>query len=121
VQDRDGCVCQACGVNAREAQKWWSRIRRARKALKLNRDAGSGVRDNVMEEALSRLGWPVMKQEFWEADHIIARAEGGPDHPDNLRTLCVPCHKARTAEQRRQWAEQKRAEQATLFTAMEPG
>lgn len=41
-----------------------------------------------------------------EVDHIEA-AKGAHSkhacvhHLDNLRTLCVPCHKARTAEQRR--------------------
>lgn len=41
-----------------------------------------------------------------EVDHIKA-ARGAHSkhacvhHLDNLRTLCVPCHKARTAEQRR--------------------
>lgn len=25
-------------------------------------------------------------------DHIVARSQGGPDHPDNLWTLCSRCH-----------------------------
>jgi 5-methylcytosine-specific restriction endonuclease McrA len=27
-----------------------------------------------------------------EAAHIVARAEGGSDEPDNLRALCIACH-----------------------------
>lgn len=32
-------------------------------------------------------------------DHIIPLGKGGPDTDDNIRCLCAPCHKARTAEQ----------------------
>jgi hypothetical protein len=32
----------------------------------------------------------------WELDHIVARAIGGSDEPDNLAILCVPCHRAKT-------------------------
>lgn len=31
-----------------------------------------------------------------ECDHVRPRAAGGSDHPDNLQTLCVPCHIAKT-------------------------
>jgi 5-methylcytosine-specific restriction endonuclease McrA len=33
--------------------------------------------------------------------HIIPRAEGGPDAPENLETLCVSCHGRETAAERR--------------------
>jgi 5-methylcytosine-specific restriction endonuclease McrA len=29
-------------------------------------------------------------------DHIVAKAAGGNDHPSNLRSLCEPCHNAKT-------------------------
>jgi len=32
-----------------------------------------------------------------EADHIIEVAHGGSDDLDNLRTVCKPCHRRRTA------------------------
>ena len=34
--------------------------------------------------------------ENWDADHIIPVVEGGPTTPENLRTLCKPCHKRET-------------------------
>lgn len=34
----------------------------------------------------------------WEADHILEWAEGGKTELENLQTLCVPCHKRKTAE-----------------------
>ena len=33
---------------------------------------------------------------YWQADHIIARIEGGPDELDNMQTLCIPCHEEDT-------------------------
>lgn len=30
-------------------------------------------------------------------DHQVPRSKGGPDHPENLRTLCRACHEARHA------------------------
>lgn len=46
--------------------------------------------------------------EYYEVDHIVAVAEGGTDHPDNLRLLCSDCHKQVTREQRARWAAEKR-------------
>lgn len=31
----------------------------------------------------------------FEVDHIVRYRDGGPNTPDNLQTLCVPCHKAK--------------------------
>jgi len=45
----------------------------------------------------------------WECDHIEAKADGGPDHPDNLRLLCIRCHKERTKVQARDRAAARRA------------
>lgn len=32
-----------------------------------------------------------------EVDHIINTAQGGTDDDQNLQSLCIPCHKAKTA------------------------
>lgn len=35
----------------------------------------------------------------WEADHILPVVEGGGECDlSNLRTLCLPCHRAETAK-----------------------
>ncbi|MCP1652694.1 HNH endonuclease [Pseudomonas nitroreducens] len=34
------------------------------------------------------------------ADHVIPKAEGGTDDPDNLQAICAECHKAKTAAER---------------------
>lgn len=35
---------------------------------------------------------------FTEVHHIVPRERGGSDHPSNLKTLCVVCHRAHTNE-----------------------
>ena len=37
-------------------------------------------------------------------DHIIAKAKGGSDEMDNLRTLCERCHNRKTAREDRRYA-----------------
>lgn len=36
-----------------------------------------------------------------QVDHRIPVSEGGTDHPDNLQSLCIPCHKTKTAAEAR--------------------
>jgi 5-methylcytosine-specific restriction enzyme A len=33
-------------------------------------------------------------------DHVIPKAQGGTDNPDNLQTLCDACHASKTAKER---------------------
>jgi 5-methylcytosine-specific restriction protein A len=43
------------------------------------------------------LGFPNdITRDWWEVDHILPRIEGGTDDLDNLRLVCVPCHKRET-------------------------
>ena len=47
---------------------------------------------------------------YWEMDHIIPVVEGGGDCGlENLRTLCVPCHRRETAALAKRRAEARRA------------
>lgn len=43
-----------------------------------------------------------------EVDHITEWSDGGTDHPSNLRTLCTPHHRAKTAAHAAstRWAKQ---------------
>ena len=46
---------------------------------------------------------------LWDADHIVAVKDGGGDCGlDNIRTLCIQCHKTNTSMQRKKWAKKKR-------------
>jgi 5-methylcytosine-specific restriction endonuclease McrA len=47
------------------------------------------------------------RRSLWDADHILPVAEGGGQCDlDNLRTLCVPCHREATAQLRQRLARQ---------------
>jgi 5-methylcytosine-specific restriction protein A len=35
-----------------------------------------------------------------EVDHIVPKAIGGTDDSNNLQSLCVPCHQAKTLKER---------------------
>lgn len=40
------------------------------------------------------------RKSWWEADHILPVVEGGDSNLDNIRTLCIPCHRGVTRELR---------------------
>jgi 5-methylcytosine-specific restriction endonuclease McrA len=40
------------------------------------------------------------RKSWWEADHILPVVEGGDSNLENIRTLCVICHRGVTAELR---------------------
>ena len=42
-----------------------------------------------------------MRKSLWDADHILPVTEGGGECDlDNIRTLCLRCHRAATAQLR---------------------
>lgn len=58
---------------------------------------------------------------LWQADHIKPRVLGGNNSPENLRTLCVPCHKRETAKLARQRALERRTQQQQEEQQMQLG
>jgi 5-methylcytosine-specific restriction protein A len=44
-------------------------------------------------------GWRLTPGTRWEVDHILPRALGGRDSPENLQVLCRACHGGKTARQ----------------------
>lgn len=61
-------------------------------------------RGRAREEALEVWGMKSVtaRRSLWDADHIRPVAEGGGECDlDNLRTLCLPCHREVTADLRR--------------------
>lgn len=67
---------------------------------------------------LHRLG--VKADHLWEADHKIPVVEGGPNVLANLRTLCLPCHKAETRALASRRAQRRAAERAARVDAAQP-
>lgn len=89
VLARDRGVCAVCRVDTLLA---FSDMRRARGVHKLKLLARWGLKK-------------VSRKSLWDADHILAVAEGGGECDlDNLRTLCLICHRAVTAELRKRLA-----------------
>ena len=81
VMSRDRGVCASCGLDTRALEK----------EIRSSNDA-----DIVCQEIVRRGFDP--DRSFWEMDHIRpVRQGGGLCEIDNLQTLCVPCHKQKTA------------------------
>ena len=84
---RDRGVCQLC---AADTVAIYAALRRARGNARL-----AGLSVYGLQTIASR-------RSLWDADHILPVAEGGGQCDlDNLRTLCLPCHREATAALRR--------------------
>lgn len=82
------------------------------KVRTLNRDS---LPRTVTGAALQRRNARLMRENPWcvmcaakglrrlvaEFDHIVSIADGGPDVDSNLQGLCLPCHRAKSAEESR--------------------
>lgn len=56
-------------------------------------------RDGYLCQTCLRKGRPTplcVKPHDHAVDHIKPKAQGGTDDPDNLESLCAPCHDAKT-------------------------
>jgi 5-methylcytosine-specific restriction enzyme A len=79
---RDRGVCAACGIDTE-----WLRKKKRKLDYTARRE---------FEKEWGR------RKTLWDADHIIAVAEGGGECDlSNMRTLCLKCHRLATAELRR--------------------
>lgn len=91
IYERDKGICQSCGVDTKEIRE------------QLNRD---------QKEMKERREWPCYPKGYfrrtYDIDHIIPVEDGGKSIMENLQTLCVACHKKKTAEQARNKALRKR-------------
>ena len=86
VFQRDRGICSLCGVDGRAAY------------FELKRSRGTHRQRLLERWGLQRL----TRKTLWDADHIVAVAEGGGECDlDNLRTLCLICHARETAGLRR--------------------
>jgi len=90
LRRRQRGVCQDCGLDTYA-------VRRKVRAKKRGRAA-----------TLRELGF-LPRQSLWQLDHIVPLIDGGTHERANLQTLCVPCHRKKTAEEARRRGA-KRAE-----------
>jgi 5-methylcytosine-specific restriction endonuclease McrA len=83
---RDRGICGLCRLDTHAC---WLELKRSRGAPRLRLLAQWGLK------RLSR-------KSLWDADHIVPVSEGGGECDlDNLRTLCLICHRRETAALRR--------------------
>ena len=87
VLARDRGVCSLCATDTLAAMRALKRSRGERRLELLAMWGLASVR---------------ARRSLWDADHIVPVAEGGGQCDlDNIRTLCLPCHREVTAELRR--------------------
>ena len=85
VLDRDQGVCAQCGIDT-EAE--FRRIKRSR----------GGRRKALLVEWGLKDFW---RKSLWDADHIVPVVEGGGEcELENIRTLCLKCHREATTRLR---------------------
>jgi 5-methylcytosine-specific restriction protein A len=78
-----------CGVCEADTIAIYNALKRARGKARI-----AGLSLYGMQTIVSR-------RSLWDADHILPVAEGGGQCDlDNLRTLCLPCHREVTAQLR---------------------
>ena len=109
--ERERGICRACGLDcsslARRMAAGRSRARRRRMALEAK--PGRPAAKALLEQ-LVRTAWGGPRLHF---DHVVAVKDGGGACTvENGQTLCVLCHKKRTAEQKRRWAEERTRKRA---------
>jgi len=88
VRRRDRGVCALCRVNTLQL----------RRQLK-----GRGMWARMRERGF------VPRRSLWELDHKIPLVDGGTHELSNLQTLCVPCHRKKSAREQRDRALRARS------------
>ena len=87
VLQRDQGVCAQCGIDCLAALR---HLKRLRGAARLKAQMEWGLRAGRS-----------MRKSLWDADHIIPVVEGGGECDlENIRTLCLKCHRVATAQLR---------------------
>lgn len=81
VLARDRGVCALCGTDTRTAY------------FEMKRSRGAHRRELLAHWGLKSIN----RKSLWDADHIVPVAEGGGECDlDNIRTLCLRCHREQT-------------------------
>jgi 5-methylcytosine-specific restriction protein A len=99
VLERDRGICAECGTDTVKLRR---SVMRMPFAARMKR-----IRDLIAAGTVTR-----RRTSWWEADHIVPVVEGGDSSLDNIRTLCIPCHRIATAVLRRRMVERCRAMRA---------
>ena len=88
VLERDRGICALCDIDTVKQRRSVMRLPFAQRMSELQTMIDAGI--------ISR-----RRKSWWEADHILPVVEGGDSNLENIRTLCIPCHRGETYELRR--------------------
>lgn len=92
VWNRDRGRCAACGMSCKDLEKGLSLVRTVLSRVGHSRVYGS------LRKSLGVKN----RHTLWDADHIRAVVDGGGECGlENMQTLCVWCHREKTAAMRR--------------------
>jgi 5-methylcytosine-specific restriction protein A len=96
IYERDLGICALCSTDTR-----YTKIEIENKARDVKR--GEITEDELLEYLKSlRITLKESQKSLWHADHIIPVKDGGGEaNLDNIRTLCISCHKGITAAWRK--------------------
>ena len=96
---RDKGICQECGL---DCSKWFGEFKRWVRAQPWDWNGDW----RAQREAQARAYFEQHKvpyvpdwghrSTFWDVDHIVEASVAGPCGLDNLRVVCIPCHRAKT-------------------------
>jgi 5-methylcytosine-specific restriction protein A len=89
VRKRDRGACRACGLDT-------NALRRQ-------------IRGRGRTARLRELGF-LPRRSLWELDHVVPLIDGGGHELSNLQTLCVPCHRKKSADETRARAKKRGVE-----------
>jgi 5-methylcytosine-specific restriction protein A len=87
VFERDKGICAVCRIDTHKHRRKVMRLPFAERMRELK---------SLIDRGVIHRG----RKSWWEADHILPVVEGGDSNLENMRTLCIPCHRAATAELR---------------------
>ncbi len=124
LASRDKGVCSACGTDTRALRKQFEVFCYGKERPWVSSWYGDSKKSaSERSEWLNQHGIPYgrISSDWWDADHIVPVIEGGGECGiDNMRTLCIPCHKAETKKLRQRMSARVRASkpqvQSNLFS-----
>lgn len=125
--ERDHGICACCGrdtlklrrqfhgIRAEATQHTWRKLPARHRG-----DYFRPVRHLDRWHEASR--FPGTNRSWWDADHIVEVVNGGGQCGlENYQTLCVPCHKDKTARLARELAEARKKNDGNLELELELG
>ncbi|MBY0274708.1 HNH endonuclease [Candidatus Binatia bacterium] len=113
VKERDQGVCAECGLDTVAFCRALRRLERGfvppGRSYGRTRGLIRGRQWIRAREIRRALRIPSHRfADLWDADHIMPQVEGGPQTMENLRTLCIWCHRRATAELHARLARRRR-------------